>query len=307
MTHGLAIRDSASVDFVWLGTLVHRLDSGTVPFRKAHECQIHVSGGEFNVAANLSDCSVCGPALLPQWSSILIGDLVAERVRAMGVTPFYKMFQHNGATGPNIASVPSDRTHGARIVFCNRANEVAAQLNSGDTDWNAIVGPGVRWFHSGGIFAALSDTTPELISEGMQAARNAGAVVSFALNFREKLWNLSGGQKRARQVIGRILESVDVLVGHEEDLQKGFGIAGPEAVATSKLDPRAFPAMIDRVLERYPHIKIIATTLREVHSTNRHGWGAVAWINGQTCMSPLCKLEVCDRIGVGDDFASGFI
>jgi len=186
-----------------------------------------------------------------------------------------------------IASVYSDRAYGARVVFCNRANEVAAQLNSGDTDWNAIFGPGVCWFHSGGIFAALSDTTPELIIEGMQAARNAGAVVSFDLNFREKLWNLSGGQKRARQVVRRILETVDVLVGHEEDLQKGFGIAVPEAVATSKLDPRAFPAMIDRVLERYPHIKIIATTLREVHSTNRHGWGAVAWINGQTCMSPL--------------------
>ena len=286
MNHGLAIRDSASVDFVWLGTLVHRLDSGIVPFRKAHECQIHVSGGEFNVAANLSDCSVCAPALLPQWSSTLIGDLVAERVRAMGVTPCYKMFQHNGATGPNIASVSSDRTYGAR-VFCNRANEVVAQLNSGDTDWNAIFGPGVRWFHSGGVFGALSDTTPELIIEGMQAARNAGAVVSFDLNFREKLWNLSGGQKRARQVVGRILESIDVLVGHEEDLQKGLGIAGPEAVATSRLDPPAFPAMINRILERYPHIKIIATTLREVHSTNRHGWGAVAWINAQTCMSPL--------------------
>jgi 2-dehydro-3-deoxygluconokinase len=127
----------------------------------------------------------------------------------------------------------------------------------------------------GGIFAALSDTTPELAIEGMQAARNAGAVVSFDLNFREELGNLSGGRKRACQVIGRILENIDVLVGHEDDLQKGLGIAGPEAVATSELDRRAFPGMIDRVLERYPHIEIIATTLREVHSRNRHGWGAL--------------------------------
>jgi 2-dehydro-3-deoxygluconokinase len=286
MNHGLAIRDSASVDFVWLGTLVHRLDSGIVPFRKAHECQIHVSGGEFNVAANLSDCSVCGPALLPQWSSILIGDLVAERVRAMGVTPCYKMFQHNGATGPNIASVSSDRTYGAR-VFCNRANEVAAQLNSGDTDWNAIFAPGVRWFHSGGIFGALSDTTPELIIEGMQAARNAGAVVSFDLNFREKLWNLSGGQKRARQVIGRILEKRRRSRRPRTGSAKGVWNCRPGGSCDIKTRPARFPAMIDRVLERYPHIKIIATTLREVHSTNRHGWGAVAWINAQTCMSPL--------------------
>jgi 2-dehydro-3-deoxygluconokinase len=142
--------------------------------------------------------------------------------------------------------------------------------------------------------------------EAMQVAKNSRAVVSFDLNFREKLWNLSGGQERARQVIGRILRSVDVLVGNEEDLQKGLGITGPEATATSKLDPGAFLGMIDRVLERYPHIKIIATTLREVHSTNRHGWGAVAWINGQTYMSPQCQLDIYDRIGGGDGFASGF-
>jgi 2-dehydro-3-deoxygluconokinase len=226
----------------------------------------------------------------------------------MGVTPFYKMFQHNGVNGPNIASVYSDRGYGVRapVVFYNRANEAAAQLKPGDFDWEAIFGSGTRWFHSGGIFAALSETTPELIIEAMQVAKNSGAVISFDLNFREKLWNLSGGQERARQVIGRILKSVDVLVGNEEDLQKGLGITGPEVTAKSKLDPSAFLGMIDRVLERFPHIKIIATTLREVHSTNCHGWAAVAWINGQTYMSPQCELDVYDRIGGGDGFASGF-
>ncbi len=308
MNYGLAIRDSATLDLVCLGALVHRLDPGIIPFRKAHECQIHVSGGEFNVAANLSDCFGLHTGVVSAMVKYPIGDLVAERVRAMGVTPFYKMFQHNGVTGPNIASVYSDRAYGIRgpVVFYNRANEAAAQLKPGDVDWSAIFGAGVRWFHSGGIFAALSETTPELIIEAMQAAKNSGAVVSFDLNFREKLWNLSGGQERARQVIGRILRNVDVLVGNEEDLQKGLGIAGPEATATSKLDPGAFLGMIDRVLERYPHIKIIATTLREVHSSNRHDWGAVAWINGQTYMSPQCQLDVYDRIGGGDGFASGF-
>ena len=307
MNYGLAIRESATLDFVSLGALVHRLDPGIIPFRKAHSYVIHVSGGEFNVAANLSDCFDLDTGIVTAMVKYPIGDLVAERVRAVGVTPFYKVFQHNGVTGPNIAAVYSDCGYGVRppVVFYNRANEAAAQLKPGDFDWNEIFGSGVRWFHSGGIFAALSDTTPELIIEAMQVARSSGAVVSFDLNFREKLWNLSGGQEHARQVIGRILRNVDVLVGNEEDLQKGLGIAGPEVAATPKLDPGAFLGMADRVLERYPHIKIIATTLREVHSTNRHGWAAVARINGQTYMSPQCLLDVYDRVGGGDGIASG--
>jgi 2-dehydro-3-deoxygluconokinase len=308
MSYGLKIRDSAALDFVCLGALVHRLDSGIVPFRKAHECLIHVSGGEFNVAANLSDCFGLRTGVVTAMVKYPIGDLIAERVRAMGVTPFYKMFEHNGVNGPNMACVYSDRAYGVRApsVFYNRANEAGAQLKPGDFDWNAIFGAGVRWFHSGGIFAALSNTTPELIVEGMRAARSSGAVVSFDLNYRDKLWNLSGGEQRAREVIGRILKHVDVLVSNEEDLQKGLGITGPEVTSASKLDPAAFLGMIDQVLERHPHIKIIATTLREVHSTNRHGWGAVAWVNGATCVSPQCQLDVFDRIGGGDGFASGF-
>jgi len=164
----------------------------------------------------------------------------------------------------------------------------------------------VRWFHSGGIFAALSATTPELIIEAMQAAKAAGAIVSFDLNFREKLWRISGGLERAHDVIHRIMAHVDVLVGNEEDLQKGLGIPGPEAAAKSKLDPTAFFGMIDRVVERHPQVKIVATTLREVHSTNRHTWGAVAWIGGQAHVSLTCELDVHDRVGGGDGFASGF-
>jgi 2-dehydro-3-deoxygluconokinase len=192
------------------------------------------------------------------------------------------------------------------VVFYNRANEAAAQLQPGDFDWNAIFGAGVRWFHSGGIFAALSQTTPELIVEGMRAAKAAGAVVSFDLNYRAKLWNISGGHARAVEVIRRIVEYVDVLVGNEEDLQMGLGIPGPEVAAKSKLDPSAFFGMIDRVVARHPQIKIVATTLREVHSTNRHSWGAVAWIDGRTYISPTCELDVLDRVGGGDGFASGF-
>ena len=158
----------------------------------------------------------------------------------------------------------------APVVFYNRSNEAAALLKPGDFDWKAIFEGGVRWFHSGGIFAALSPTTPELIIEGMKAAKAAGAVVSFDLNFREKLWRISGGADRAVEVIRRIVENVDVLVGNEEDLQKGLGIPGPEVAAKSKLDPSAFFGMIDRVVAQHPQVKVVATTLREVHSTNRH-------------------------------------
>ena len=305
---GIPIRDSAALDFVSLGGLVHRLDPGVVPFRKAHECEIHVSGGEFNVAANLSDCFGLRTGIATAMVKYPIGDLVAERVRAMGVVPFYKFFDHNGVNGPNIAAVYSDRAFGLRapLVFYNRANEAAAQLKPGDFNWGEIFAAGVRWFHSGGIFAALSDTTAELILEAMQAARSSGAVVSFDLNFRAKLWKLRGGEEHARKVLARILEHVDILVGNEEDLQKGVGVSGPDAVATSKLDPSTFLETIEKVVEKYPHIKIVVTTLRAVHSTNRHDWGAVAWINGKSYVSPQCELDVYDRIGGGDGFASGF-
>src|SRR5580692_5873555 len=171
MTDELILRKDADLDFLSLGALVHRLDPGIIPFRKATECQIHVSGGEFNVAANLSDCFGMRTAIASAMSDYPIGDLIAERVRAMGVKPIYKHFKHDGVTGPNMATVYSDRGHGVRapVVFYNRSNEAAGRLKMGDFDWPAIFSSGVRWFHSGGIFAALSPTTAELTIEGMQA------------------------------------------------------------------------------------------------------------------------------------------
>lgn len=309
MSTGLNIRRESALDLVSLGALVHRLDPGIIPFRKATTCQIHVSGGEFNVAANLSDCFRLRTGVATAMVDYPIGDLIAERVRAMGVKPFYRHFAHNGVTGPNMATVYSDRGQGVRapVVFYNRSHEAAAQLKPGDFNWSEIFSGGVRWFHSGGIFAALSETTAELIIEGMRAAKSAGAVVSFDLNFREKLWKISGGQDRAVSVIKSIVKNVDVLVGNEEDLQKGLGIPGPEVAAKSKLDPSAFFGMIDRVVAEHPQVKVVATTLREVHSTNHHSWGAVAWINGQTVVSPTCELAVVDRVGGGDGFAAGLI
>jgi 2-dehydro-3-deoxygluconokinase len=308
MNSGLNIPQNRALDLVSLGALVHRVDPGIIPFRKANEWHIHVSGGEYNGAANLSDCFRLRTGVVTAIVDYPIGDMIAERVRAMGVRPFYKHFAHNGVNGPNMATVYSDRGYGVRapLVFYNRSNEAAAQLKPGDFDWGAILGEGVGWLHSGGIFSALSETTGEVIIEAMQAARAAGVVTSFDLNYRAKLWNLWGGPERAQAVIRRIVENVDVLVGNEEDLQLGLGVSGPKVAAKSKLDPSVFFGMIDEVVKKFPQVKIVATTLREVHSTNRHSWGAVAWIDGETYSSPNCELDVYDRVGGGDGFAAGF-
>jgi 2-dehydro-3-deoxygluconokinase len=312
MANALQIRKDGALDFLALGALIHRLDPGIIPFRKASTCTIHVSGGEFNTAANLADCFQMRTGIASAMVEYPIGELIAGQVRAMGVTPFYKTFKHDGVRGPNMATVYSDRGYGVRgpIVFYNRSNEAAAQLKPGDFDWDQIFAGGVRWFHSGGIFASLSETTSELIIEAMQSARKHGAVVSFDLNYREKLWRAAGGADRAVSTLSRIVDHVDVLVGNEEDLQRGLGIAGPKVEekkpsASSALDPAAFFGMIDRVRERFPEIKIVATTLRDVRSTNRHSWSAVAWITGETYTAPTAELDVYDRVGGGDGFASG--
>ncbi len=297
----------AGLDFLSLGALVHRLDPGIIPFRKARTLDIHVSGGEYNVSANLSDCFGLKTGVCSAMPKYPIGELVQAGVKGMGVTPFYKFFEHDGVRGPNIATVYSDRGAGVRnpVVFYNRSNEAGALLKPGDFDWKAIFGGGVRWFHSGGIFAALSDTTSELIIEGMKAAKASGCVTSFDLNYRAKLWAAAGGNRKPTEVLGRIVEHVDVLIGNEEDLQLGLGIEGQKA--DTGLDTTKFFETIGKAVQKFPNIKAVATTLREVHTTNRHEWSAVLWLNGQQYTAPKCHLDVVDRIGGGDGFAAGLI
>ena len=302
-------RDECALDFLSLGALIHRLDPGRIPFRKARSVNIHVSGGEYNVAANLADCFGLKTGIVTAMVDYGIGELVQTRVKEMGVKPYYKWFQHDGARGPNIATVYSDLGYGVRppVVFYNRANEAGAMLKPGDFDWDEIFAGGVRWFHSGGIYAALSETTSELIIEAMQAAKRHGAITSFDLNYRGKLWESIGGLDQAQATFKRIVENVDVLIGNEEDLQMGFGIKGPEVEQKSKLDTDVFFQMIGEVNKVFPNIKLVGTTLRDVQSANRHQWGAVLWYNGQQYISPTCELNVIDRIGGGDGFASGLI
>lgn len=308
----LAIRtDRCELDFLALGALVHRLDPGLVPFRKARSFDVHVSGGEYNVAAGLSDCFGLRTGVATAMVRYGIGELIQCRVREAGVIPFYTWFDHDGVRGPNMATVYSDRGQGVRapVVFYNRSDEAAARLKPGDFPWATIMAGGVRWFHTGGIFAALSATTPELVIEAMQQAKRHGAVVSFDLNYRAKLWAPLGGEKQAQATLRRIVANVDCLIGNEEDMQKGLGIRGPEVAhkSDSKLDPGVFFGMIENTVKEFPNIKMVATTLREVHSTNRHDWGAVLWLDGQQYVSPTCQLDVIDRIGGGDGFAAGVI
>src|SRR6185436_230550 len=198
MATPLKISPTGSIDLLALGALIHRLDPGIVPFRKASSCSVHVSGGEFNCTANLADCFGMRTAIATAMVEYPIGELIAGQVRAMGVTPYYKTFKHDGVRGPNMAAVYSDRGFGVRgpVGFYNRSNEAAAQLKPGDFDWKTIFANGVRWFHSGGIFAALSPTTSELIIEASQAAEIAGSVVFFELIRRAKPCQISGGQQR---------------------------------------------------------------------------------------------------------------
>ncbi|BBO34831.1 sugar kinase [Lacipirellula parvula] len=304
-------QDACALDFLALGAVVHRLDPGVLPFRKARSFEVHVSGGEYNVAANLASCFGLNTGVATAMVDNGIGELVQAQIREMGVRPFFKRFKHDGVRGPNIATVYSDRGHGARapVVFYNRANEAGALLKPGDFNWSEIFAGGVRWFHSGGIFASLSETTSQVILEGMQAAKAAGAVRSFDLNYRAKLWATLGGSAKGQEVFRRIASEVDVLIGNEEDLQMSLGIEGPRVDAhdKSKLDTQVFFAMIEKVRQEFPNIQAVATTLREVHSTNRHDWGAVLWLDGKSYVSPTMHLDVIDRIGGGDGFASGLI
>jgi 2-dehydro-3-deoxygluconokinase len=299
----LNIRKDGAFDFLALGALVHRLDPGIIPFRKAKSFDIHVSGGEYNVSANLSDCFGLKTAVATAMVDYPIGELIQNTVRSMGVTPFYKQFKHDGVRGPNMATVYSDRGAGVRapVVFYNRSNEAAALLKPGDFDWKSIFSQGVKWL--------LSETTAEVILEGMQAAKAAGAITSLDLNYRAKLWASCGGDARGQEILSKIVNYVDVLIGNEEDLQKGLGVKGPEVTQKdeSKLDTKVFFGMIENAVKKFPNIKAVATTLREVHTTNRHEWAAVLWYDGKEYVSPTCELDVICRIGGGDGFAAGLI
>jgi len=226
------------------------------------------------------------------------------------VKPFYKKFKHDGVRGPNMATVYSDRGQGVRapVVFYNRSNEAAGQLKPGDFNWDHIFGKvGTRWLHTGGIFAALSESTAALTIEAVKAAKRHGVVVSYDLNYRPSLWKSIGGLKKAQEVNREIAKYVDVMIGNEEDFTAslGFEVKGADH-NLSAIETDAFKAMIETAVKEFPNFKVAATTLRRVITATKNDWAAILWHDGRFFESrKYPELEILDRVGGGDSFASG--
>ncbi len=301
-------------DLVSLGEIMLRLDPGEGRIRTAREFKVWEGGGEYNVARGLRRCFGLKTAVCTAFADNDIGRLLEDFVLQGGVdTEFIKWMPFDGVgrtvrNGLNF----TERGYGVRgaVGIPDRGHTAASQLKPGDFDWDHIFGKsGVRWLHTGGIFAALSDTTPALVIEAVQAAHKHGVIVSYDLNYRPSLWKSIGGQARAREVNREIARYVDVMIGNEEDFTAclGFEVEGVDE-AISKIEIGAFQKMIEQAVKAFPNFKVTATTLRAVHSATRNDWGAICWADGRFHQAPnRPNLEILDRVGGGDSFASGLV
>ena len=301
-------------DLIALGEIMLRLDPGEGRVRTAREFKAWEGGGQYNVARGLRRCFGLRTAVCTAFADNEIGRLIEDFILQGGVdTSFVKWRPYDGVgravrNGLNF----TERGFGLRgaVGVPDRGLSAASQLKAGDFDWEDIFGKqGARWFHTGGIFAALSDTTPELAIEAVQAAKKHGAIVSYDLNYRPSLWKSIGGQKRAQEVNRRIARQVDVMIGNEEDFTAclGFKVEGADE-NLSRIDVTAFKQMIEKAVKEFPNFKVTATTLRAVKSASRNDWGAICWAGGKFYEAAnRANLEILDRVGGGDSFASGLI
>jgi 2-dehydro-3-deoxygluconokinase len=305
---------SCRYDLVALGEIMLRLDPGEGRIRTAREFRVWEGGGEYNVARGLRRCFGLKTAVCTAFADNDVGRLIEDFILQGGVdTEFIEWAPFDGVgravrNGLNF----TERGFGVRgaVGISDRANTAASQLKPGDFDWEQIFGKvGVRWLHTGGIFAALSDTTPQLVLEAVQCARKHGTIVSYDLNYRPSLWKSIGGQKRAQEVNREIAKYVDVMIGNEEDFTACLGLEVEGADEhISKIDVTSFKKMIEKAVKAYPNFKVTATTLRAVKSANRNDWGAICWASGKFYEAPNREdMEILDRVGGGDSFASGLI
>jgi 2-dehydro-3-deoxygluconokinase len=297
-----------------------RLDPGDMRIRTARSFKAWEGGGEYNVARGLRKCFGLKTAVVTAFADNDVGRLVEDFICQGGVdTGYIKWVPYDGLgrqtrNGLNF----TERGFGARgaVGISDRGHTAASQLKRGDIDWETIFGrDGARWFHTGGIYAGLSETTPEVLEEAMQAAKKHGTVISYDLNYRPSLWKNFGGQKRAQEVNRKLARYVDVMIGNEEDFTAslGFHVEGTDANLSS-LETENFKKMIGAVTREFPNFKVIATTLRTVKSASINDWGAIAWAGGAGSAggefreATLRKnLEIYDRVGGGDSFASGLV
>ena len=301
-------------DIVSLGEIMLRLDPGEQRIHTTRSFKVWEGGGEYNVARGLRRCFGKRAAIVTAIVDNPVGRLLEDLIFQGGVHMDYVQWVPYDGIGreARIGLNFTERGYGVRAaVGCSdRANSAASRLKKGDFDWEAIFGGnGVRWFHTGGIFAGLSQTTPEVIIEAMTAARKYGTVVSYDLNYRPSLWKDFGGKEKAIEVNRTIAPLVDVMLGNEEDFSAALGFDVPDLDAgCSKLDPANFKKMISRAVEMFPNFKVVATTLRNAKTASRNDWGAILYADGNFFEAALREdLEILDRVGGGDSFASGLI
>jgi 2-dehydro-3-deoxygluconokinase len=306
--------EDCTYDILSLGEIMLRFDPGNGRIHTARRFDVWEGGGEYNVARGLRRCFGLRAAVVTAFADNPVGRLVEDFILQGGVdTRFIKWVPFDGIgrtvrNGLNFV----ERGFGCRgAKSCSdRSNTAVSQLKPGDIDWDEIFGKyKVRHFHTGGIFSALSDTTSAVAVEALKKAKKYGTVTSYDLNYRPSLWKSIGGVERAREVNREIAKYVDVMIGNEEDFTAclGFEVAGVDA-NLSKLDTASFKAMIREAVRVYPNFKVVATTLRAVRSASVNDWGAVAWCGGEFAEAvSRPALEIFDRVGGGDSFASGLI
>jgi 2-dehydro-3-deoxygluconokinase len=301
-------------DILSLGEVMLRLDPGDERIHTTRHFRVWEGGGEYNVARGLKRTFGKRAAVVTAIADNPVGRLLEDLLLQGGVSLEYVQwvpFDGIGRT-TRVGLNFTERGFGIRgAVGCSdRANSAASQMKKGDVDWEKIFGAdGVRWFHTGGIFAGLSPTTPDLIIEAVTVAQRHGTIVSYDLNYRDSLWRDIGGQKKAREVNREIASHVDVMLGNEEDFTAalGFEVKGVDK-SYSTLDPTNFRKMIDAAVKEFPNFQAVATTLRNARTATRNDWGAVLYAGGQFYdATPRPDLEIYDRVGGGDSFASGLI
>lgn len=314
MALNLRPADQCQFDEVSLGEIMLRFDPGEGRIHTARQFKVWEGGGEYNVARGLRRCFGMRTAVVTSFVRNAIGDLLEDFVLQGGVdTRFIKWVEFDGLGRKSRNSLNfTERGFGVRgaLGCVDRGHTASSQLKKGDIDWETIFGKyGVRWFHTGGIFAALSETTPEVVIEAMQVAKKYGTLISYDLNYRPSLWKSIGGQEKAQEVNKEIANYVDVMIGNEEDFTAclGFEVEGVDDNLTD-LETASFKRMIEKAVSTYPNFKAVATTLRGVITATQNDWGAICWHDGQFFEAThRPALEILDRVGGGDSFASGLI
>jgi 2-dehydro-3-deoxygluconokinase len=313
MTLNIKAKSDCRWDLLSLGEVMLRFDPGDRRVWTTRSFEVSEGGGEYNVARGLKRCFGLNTAIVTAFADNPVGRLLEDLVLQGGVDHSLVRWVDYDGVGRTVRNGLNftERGFGVRAALgsSDRGNSAASQMKAGQIDWEEIFGKlGARWFHTGGIFCALSETTPEVAMEAIKAARNHGTVVSYDLNYRESLWKAIGGKKRAQEVNRRLAPLVDVMLGNEEDFSAalGFEVAGLDE-HISKIETESFKQMIEQVAKEFP-FKVVATTLRKAVTATRNDWGAICWEDGKFYESRRYdNLEIFDRVGGGDSFASGLI